>query len=87
MAPLGIKKVETVPHFLDRDCVFVRAMLDYKLFEVKEGPLVIHFLADLNERIPGVLCRQFGAIRTLAMHDHILHFKYLLKNCVCEDLC
>jgi len=86
MAPLCVKKIKAVLDFLDRDCIFVRAVLEYKLFEVKECPFMIHFLAELNERVPSVFCCQFSAIGTLAMHDHILDFKYLLKNGICKDL-
>jgi hypothetical protein len=86
MAPLRVEKVKAVLYFLNGDSVFVRAMLEDKLFKVKECPFMIHFLSHLNEGVPSVLCCKLGAIRTLAMHDHIFDFKYLLKNRIRENL-
>lgn len=86
MTSLGVKKIKAVLYLLDGDSIFVRAVLEDKLFKVEECPFVIHFLAHLNERVPSVLCCKLGAIRTLAMYNHIFNLKYLLKNRVRKHL-
>jgi hypothetical protein len=61
-------------------------MLEDQLLEVKERPLVVDFLSDLNHRSPGVLRRQSGALGALRTGDDVLDFEDLLQNGGGEDL-
>lgn len=78
MIPLRVEKVETLPSFLNADCVFVRPVFKNQLLQVQERPLVWNFLSDLNNGLPGVLGRKSRAIRTLAVQHDVFDLKYLL---------
>lgn len=55
MIPMCKEEIEAIFDFFDADSVFVCAVFEDELFEVEERPFVVDFLADLDERFPGVL--------------------------------
>ena len=81
MVSLGVEKVKAVFGFAYVDGVFVRRVFEDELFEVEEGSFMGDFLADLDDCAPGVGCEGFGAVGTLVIVHHVLHFKGLLQNC------
>ena len=86
MASRAVEEVETIAHLLDGDGVLLGSVLEDKLLEEEEGPLMRDLLADLDEGLPGVLRSELGAVTTLRVLDDILHLEYLLKDCRCKHL-
>ena len=85
MTPRAVEEVQTIPHLLDRDGVFLRAVLQDQLFQVQEGTLVRDLLSDLYKRFPCVLGREFSAVRTLPVLYKVLDLEDLFQDCRGED--
>ena len=86
MASRAVEEVETIAHLLDGDGVLLGSVLEDKLLEEEEGPLVGDFLSDLDEGLPCVLRGELCAIWTLAVLDEVLDLEYLFENRRGEDL-
>lgn len=86
VTPLGVEKVKTIPDFLHGDGVLLRAVLQDELFQEQESPLMRDLLANLDERLPGVLRCELRTVRALTILDQILNLKHLLEYCGGEDL-
>ena len=80
MTSLCIEEIQPILDLLDGYRVLIRPVLENKLLEVQECPLVRDFLAYLHDGLPGVLCGEFRAVRTLSMQNDIFNLEYLLKN-------
>ena len=80
MTPLTIKEIQSIPHLLDPNRIFLRAMLQDELFEKQKRAFVRDLLADLNERLPRVLCSELSAVGTLGMLDEVFDLKHLLED-------
>lgn len=86
MTPLRVKEIQAIPGFLDTNRILLGRVLEDKLLEVQERPLVVHFLSNLNHRFPCVLRREAGTVRTLTVHDDVFDLEYLLEDSRCEYL-
>ena len=86
MASRAVEEVETIAHLLDGDGVLLGSVLEDKLLEEEEGPLVGDFLSDLDEGLPCVLRGELCAIWTLAVLDEVLDLEDLFEDGCGEDL-
>lgn len=86
MTALAVEEIEPIPDLLDGNRVLLGAVLQNQLLEEEEGPFMGHFLAHLHERLPSIFCREFGAVRTLAVLDEVLELEGLLQNRVRQNL-
>lgn len=77
MTPLAIEEIQAILHLLQRYCIFLRPMLQDKLFKVQECALMRNFLPDLDKSFPSVFCGKSGAVGTLSVLNQIFDFKYL----------
>jgi hypothetical protein len=78
MTPLTIEEIQAILHFLQGYCIFLRPVLQDKLFKVQECALMRNFLPDLDKSFPSVFCGQSGTVGTLSVLNQIFDFKYLL---------
>jgi hypothetical protein len=69
MTPLTVEKIQSIPHLLDGDGIFLCAVFQDKLLKVQKCPLMRDLLAYLDESFPCVFGGELCAVRTLAMLD------------------
>ena len=69
-------KVETVVHFSNSLCLFVRVMLQDQLFQVEESPFVVNSLSDLHLRNPSM--RRVGLFTVVALE--VRHNEFNLER-------
>ena len=86
MTALTEKEIQTIPNFFDRDRILLSVVLEDKLLEVQECPLMRDLLAHLDKCFPSVFGSELCAIRALPVLDKVFDLEGLLKNSICENL-
>ena len=74
-------KVKTIGLFLDSNARLVEIVLEDELLEIKKGPFVGNFLAQLKGGPPVEIGLSLLAIWTLLRRDDKLNDELLLEDC------
>ena len=64
----------------------MRAVLENKLLQIEEGPLVVYPLSDLHHRRPRIVRERSGAVVALLISHDEGDRHGLLKHCPVADL-
>jgi len=86
MTSRTVEEVQSIFNFFHRYGILLSTVLQDKLLEVQESSLVRHFLSDLDNSLPGILCGQLRAIRTLTILNKVLNLKGLLEYRIRQNL-